>query len=294
MRYPLVLGSLALAGCMRHGLPADRSIETKSPGSATTTTSLPRQLRVVSFNIHGEPADVVAPAIRRDPELGAADVIILQEVKRYETRDLEWCSSACGIGKDLGYHSVYAPAQSKSVGSQGIAIVSRAPIRSAQVIELPYFDVVWNTGRRIALVATIDVDGEPVTFYAVHLENRVSVSQRRAQMQPILAHAAAHDQPAIMAGDFNTSPFTWIGHVLPIPTGTQDNRLEELVRAHGFATPVTRSGATHEALGMKLDAIYTRGFETRAFAVNEARRALPQTRRVSDHFALWADVRRTK
>ena len=35
---------------------------------------------------------------------------------------------------------------------------------------------------------------------------------------------------------------------------------------------------------MKLDAIYTRGFETRAFAVSEAHH-------VSDHFALWADVR---
>jgi endonuclease/exonuclease/phosphatase family metal-dependent hydrolase len=35
---------------------------------------------------------------------------------------------------------------------------------------------------------------------------------------------------------------------------------------------------------MKLDAIYTRGFHTRAFSVTAAEF-------VSDHYAIWADVR---
>jgi endonuclease/exonuclease/phosphatase family metal-dependent hydrolase len=274
---------LSLAGCMRHGLPADSSLERRA--SAAKTTSLPRQFRVATFNVKGEPVDVIGPAIRNDRALREADVILLQEVKRHETEGREWCSSACGLGKELGLHSVYAPAQAMPVGSQGVAILSRAPISKVEVIELPYFDVVFNTGRRIALAATIDVDGEPVTFYAVHLENRVTVKQRRAQMVPILVHAASHAQPIVMGGDFNTSPFTWLGHVIPIPTGTQDNRLEELMRSHGFATPVADSGPTHQALGMKLDAIYTRGFATRMYAVTQADN-------ISDHFALWAEVKR--
>ena len=101
---------------------------------------------------------------------------------------------------------------------------------------------------------------------------------------PVLAHAARQRTPIIMAGDFNTSPFTWISHVLPILTTTQDNRLEALVRRHGFATPVEDSGATSRFLGMKLDAIYTRGFETLRFATSHAND-------ISDHLALWAVMR---
>jgi endonuclease/exonuclease/phosphatase family metal-dependent hydrolase len=118
----------------------------------------------------------------------------------------------------------------------------------------------------------------------VHLENCITVAQRRAQMQPVLADAEAQPTPVIMAGDFNTSPFTWIAHLIPVLTTTQDNRLEELMRAHGFATPVADSGPTSRFLGMKLDAIYTRGFETRRFGTAHARD-------VSDHLALFAFVR---
>jgi endonuclease/exonuclease/phosphatase family metal-dependent hydrolase len=87
----------------------------------------------------------------------------------------------------------------------------------------------------------------------------------------------------IIAGDFNTNPFTWISHWLPIPTNTQDERLEELVRSYGFDTPCRDSGATHRYIGMKLDAIYTRGFDTKRFSTAHADD-------VSDHLALWAIV----
>ena len=140
-----------------------------------------------------------------------------------------------------------------------------------------------NSGGRVALAATVDVDGTPVTVYAVHLDNRLSVRDRRAQMIPVLVHAARQDTPIIMGGDFNTSHFTWMFHLIPIPTTTQDNYLEELMRAHGFDTPVTERGPTHVALVMRLDALYTRGFETTKFAVSDAQR-------VSDHLALWAQM----
>jgi len=88
----------------------------------------------------------------------------------------------------------------------------------------------------------------------------------------------------IIAGDFNPSPFTRFSHMVPVLTTTQDDRLEDLVRRYGFDTPVEDSGPTHRYLGMKLDAIYTRGFETRRFGTARARD-------VSDHLALWAYVR---
>jgi endonuclease/exonuclease/phosphatase family metal-dependent hydrolase len=283
MPIRLLAFALALSGCLRHALPVERSIESTAPPRRAAAGALPRTIRIATFNVHGKPAPELASALHYDPVLARADVIFLQEVKRIERPGTPPCSSACGIGKLLGYHVAYAPAQSMKEGSQGIAILSRAPILSSEVIELPYFDVVFNTAQRIALAATIDVAGTPVTVYSVHLENRLTVGDRRKHILPLLEHAQGQRTPVIIAGDVNTTPFTWLWHVIPIPTGTQDDRLEELVREHGFSTPVIHSGPTHEALHMKVDAIYTRGFATKRFAVTQAYN-------VSDHFALWADV----
>lgn len=271
MRYfPVVLA----AGCMHHAIPADRSVEL----TAGPTATLPRHaLRVVELNTHGQPGHVLAEAFRSDAALRDADVIVLEEAHRIGER----CSAACVLATELGYHAAYAPGHVQDDGTDGVAVLSRAPIRTPEVIELPYVNVHVNDGRRIALAATIDTADGPVTVYAVHLENRVTVAQRRRQMEPVLAHAATQHNPTIIAGDFNTSPFTWVGHLLPIPTGTQDDRLEELVRAHGFDTPLAGSGPTSHFMNMKLDAIYTRGFATLAYAVDRAQD-------VSDHLALWA------
>lgn len=283
MRRLAVTLVAVLAGCFQNGLPKDRSIEATFPAQPAVST-LPRQLRVVTFNVHGEPAEVVAKAIKRDRMLRYADVIFLQEVHRIEKPNAPACSTACGIGKELGFHAVFAPGHAIPEGSHGVAIVSRTPITSAQVIELPYFHVHVNSGRRVALAATFTVDGVPVTAYAVHLDNRLNVGDRREQMMPVLEHAARHSTPTIIAGDFNTSPFTWISHVVPVLTTTQDNRFESLMRSHGFATPVTDSGPTFRYIGMRLDGIYTRGFDTLKFATADADN-------ISDHLALWAELR---
>jgi endonuclease/exonuclease/phosphatase family metal-dependent hydrolase len=273
----ILAASVLLAACA-HGPAKDTSIETTFPATAGTQP-LPRDFRVMTFNLHGETGAHVANAIAKDPALRTADLLVLEEV-----HGSHGCSTACEVAKQLGMNAVYEPEFADRDGSDGVAIVSRAPIDSAQVIPLPYINVHWNDEeRRAAIAATVRVDGQPVTVYAVHLTNRLTVGQRRRQMLPVLAHAAKQTTPVIIAGDFNTSPFTWLAHTIPIPTGTQDDRLEELMRAHGFQTPVVDSGSTHRYFWMKLDAIYTRGFQTRAFATTNALK-------VSDHKALWAQV----
>jgi len=267
--------ALVLAACM-HGTPKDLNVETTFPVVAKAR-ELPRQLRVVTFNLHMEPGAKIERGMLADPALRDADLIVFEEVHR----DGLGCSAACAIARDLGFSAVYAPGHANGDGDDGVAIVSRAPITSAQVLELPFYNVHFNGGRRIALAATIELAGHPVTVYAVHLENRLGVQDRKHQMLPVLAHAQRQQTPVIIAGDFNTSPFTWIAHVVPIPTGTQDDRFEELVRAHGFATPLAHSGPTHHHLWMKLDGIYTRGFSTQRYATATAHD-------VSDHLALWA------
>ncbi|HEX5062921.1 MAG TPA: endonuclease/exonuclease/phosphatase family protein [Kofleriaceae bacterium] len=281
MRRPLLVAVVVLSGCWKlQGIPTNHQLEATFPASVQTT-DLPGQFKVATFNIHMEPGHKVATALLADRALRDVDVIALEEVPR---ENGSTCSSACAMGHELGMYSVFAPAHSKDGDDFGVAILSRVPITSARVIELPWNDVHFNAGRRIALVATVQHEGRPITVYAVHLENRLTASDRKRQMKPVLVDASQQRTPVIIAGDFNTNPFTWISHWIPLPTGAhQQHALESFVRSYGFDTPVAGSGATHRYIGMKLDAIYTRGFDTKHFAVAHAKD-------VSDHMALWAIV----
>lgn len=280
MRHATVATALCLAaaGCAGHANPADTTLQVAT--TAGPDAALPKDLRVVAFNVHMEPGEKVAKAIHADAALRDADLIMLEEV---HAKDGDACSGACVVGRELGYYAVYAPGHVNGKGTDGIALLSKSPILSAAVIELPHMNSVFNTQRKVAIEATVLVGKTPVTVYTVHLDNRLNVKDRRTQMLPVLERAEKTTTPVIIAGDFNTSPFTWIHHVIPVPTGTQDNHLEELVRKHGFQTPCAGSGPTSQWLAMKLDAIYTRGFDTVRFSTADAQS-------LSDHYALWADV----
>lgn len=281
MRQLAVVAALAVGACANNALPANRTIETTFPANAPVT-ELPERFQFVTFNVHMEPGDKLAKAIETDRAIRDADLIVMQEVHR-SVVGATTCSAACAVGKHFGYYTLYAPGHAKGKSDYGVAILSKAPITSAQVIELPFYNVHFNSGRRIALAATINQAGRPITIYAVHLDNRLNVKQRRKQMLPVLEHAKRQTTPVMIAGDFNTSPFTWVDHVFPVLTTTQDNRFEQLMRKYGFDTPCEDSGPTHRYIGMKLDAIYTRGFDTKRFATS-------RVHDVSDHMALWAYV----
>lgn len=272
----LVLASVA-AGC-RHPDPVNLAV-----ASVVATTppdgELDASLRVVTYNIHHIDGARLGKALTSDADLAAADVIFLQEV--IAPRDAD--SSACAVARDRGWHCAYAPGHGLRGGSLGVAILSRRPLADLQAIALPYFNVRFNAGRRVALAATIDVGGTPVRLFSVHLDNRLDAGQRTRQLAPVIESAAGWDGPAIIAGDMNTSPFTWVGHVFPVPAGTHDDKIERFVRAHGFTTPVAASGPTHQWLSMRLDAIYTRGLRVGEFQVEHGVRE-------SDHLPMWADV----
>ncbi len=236
------------------------------------------QLRVVTYNVHGIAGDAIAAALRGDPALAGADVILMQEVASFGP-----CSAACAAGRALGMASLFAPGHQQDGGTSGVAILSRWPLRDPQLIELPYRHAVMNSARRIALAATIDTAGGPLRLIAVHLENRINPAARVSQLAPALAHAGAFDGAVVLGGDMNTSPFSWIGHLIPIPTGAQDDRLDAAARAAGLQTPVADVGATSQWLGMRLDAIYTRG-------VRAGDRGVALGVRASDHLPLWLDV----
>lgn len=269
---------LAATGCARlnHPAPGNRSPEVLAQPARPDGAAGP--WRVIAYNIHGVDGVRLADTIASTPGLGEADVLMLSEVHAHGP-----CSDACVAGARLGMASAYAPGHHQDRGTEGVAILSRWPLTDVEVIELPYHDVVVNSARRVAVAATaLTVDG-PVRIYAVHLDNRITPAERVAQLAPVLARIRTWPGPAVLGGDFNTSPFSWLASVVPLPSGRQDDAVEAAVRQAGLTTPVTASGATSAWLDMRLDAIYTRGVTVRRFGV---RRDV----RLSDHLPLWADV----
>jgi len=279
MRVALVVVVSVLVAACNHPRPRDVSVEARRHGPSSVTQR--SKLRLVTYNVHMIEGGKIAAALHATPDLAAADLVLLQEVERYPE---EGESRACLAAKQLELHCAYAPGYGlPGGGSHGVAILSRFPLGAIEVTELPYHHAVVNSARRVALGATIDAGSGPLRIYAVHLDNRISPADRVRQLAPVIDAADEHQLPTVIAGDMNTSPFVWLGNLLPVPWGTQDDRLEAFVRMRGFLTPVTGSGATSTWLGMRLDAVYTRGVDLRAHRVEADVRA-------SDHLPLWADL----
>src|SRR6266542_539986 len=136
--------ALAAAGCALQGIPNNRGVEATFPAQAPMA-ELPAQFKVVTFNVHKEPGDKIAKAMLADRDLRDADLIMLEEVPRGDAA----CSGACTMGQKLGMYALFAAGHVEGTKDMGVAILSKTPILSAQVIELPWNDVHVNAGRRI-------------------------------------------------------------------------------------------------------------------------------------------------
>jgi endonuclease/exonuclease/phosphatase family metal-dependent hydrolase len=239
------------------------------------------RLRVVTFNVAMQDARAIGGALLRSPELRAADVIFLQEVEAVAG---EPDSRAAQVARQLRLHHAYAPAFGRSDGgSHGVAILSRYPLSEIRVMELPRRDLHYNSRRRVALAATIRIGAQPVRLYCVHLDLRVRSRDRVTQLEPVLRAASRGDTPVVIGGDFNTTPFTWLWRVVPVPGGRHGRKLEAFVRSRGFDTPLVASGPTSPWLGMRLDGLYTRDLAALTFGVD-------RSVRISDHLPVWADL----
>lgn len=99
-------------------------------------------------------------------------------------------------------------------GLHGAAILSPHPLERPALVRLSA-DGAWfdgergerRVGGRIALLATLAVDGRPVTLANVHFESHSDPPGRAAQMALLLEAIDAYGggQPVLLGGDFNTS-----------------------------------------------------------------------------------------
>lgn len=226
-------------------------------------------------------ASSLAVLFETHERLRGADVVLLQEI---ESHDSAGASEAAQLARALGMSHAYAPGYGLDAGTHGIAILSRFAMTDIELIELPEMNVKFNSGRRVAIGATLIIEGRKLRIYNVHLDNRINPKARIRQLEPVVDDALQSGiDEVVVGGDLNTSPFCWAANLVPVPCGLQGKRLERYVRDRGFDTPVVRSGPTHKWMEMRLDAFYARGADVRTYRVEN-------TVRASDHLPLWMDV----
>src|SRR4051794_9829537 len=117
-----VVACAAFTGCSfsLQSIPKNTAVESTFPAKAIAT-ELPKELKVVTFNVHKMPPDVIMRGLNGDRAIRDADLILLEEVPRWDDK----CSSACGIAKKMGFYTVYAPAHHAEGKDIGVAVMSK-------------------------------------------------------------------------------------------------------------------------------------------------------------------------
>jgi endonuclease/exonuclease/phosphatase family metal-dependent hydrolase len=189
------------------------------------------RLRVVAWNIQrGGRFAAMATALRTDPILRAADVLLLVEVdcglgrsgNRNVPRDLAlalgmsyaFAPSYLTIHDDWGENPERTP---NTTALAGTAVLTRWPIRAARNLDLPELRDKFSSrerrlGKKRALLVEIDGPGRrPWHLAACHLDSNASPADRVRQLVAVL-DAVDHAQgdgplstPALVGGDFNSS-----------------------------------------------------------------------------------------
>jgi len=182
----------------------------------------PSSLRIVDWNIdRGLQLQAVIDFLASTQ----ADILLLQEVD-LNARRTHHLNIAEEIGRKLRMNYVFGREFQELVqGSKtapayhGQAVLTRWPISNPRLIRFSRQSHFWQPrwflpniepfqerlGGRIALVAEINVAGNKIVIYNLHLESKATDELRLAQAQEVLSDAARQDLgcSVIVAGDFN-------------------------------------------------------------------------------------------
>jgi endonuclease/exonuclease/phosphatase family metal-dependent hydrolase len=187
------------------------------------------------------------------------------------------------LAERLGLSVLYAPSRYEGDRTHGVALLSRHRLLEPEIIELNRYHLGYRSRRRVAVGATVEVGGHRLRLYNTHLDTRLTLSQRVRQIEPLIArsHGVSH---AVVGGDVNT--IRAVGAFLPLlplplPGLGQAGGFDAFMRGHGFDTPIASLGATGP-LGMRLDAIFTRGLSVNAAGKGRSG--------FSDHVPVWVDI----
>ena len=257
-------------------------LESGQPATLRKHTPDARDIKVVSYNIRwrgGEDLKRLTKLLREDQEIGSAAILALQEVDRRKKRTGN-NNTAKMLADDLGLHYAWAAPPSPKPDDEeetGVAILSVYPLSEVKRIVLPHAGP--NRRRRVALGATIEVDGQPWRIYSAHAETRISVDKKMEQFSAILEDLKRYPEntPAIVMGDLNT----W--------EPSADDKTIKLFTTTGFKTPFTgkstfRRKVVLVPIEFRLDWVWLRGLEATSHGID-------RQIEISDHWPLWTNVR---
>jgi endonuclease/exonuclease/phosphatase family metal-dependent hydrolase len=172
----------------------------------------PRQLRVMSYNIHhGAGVDGVLDLerIARVIEDSGADIVALQEVDKHWSARSNWVDQPGWFAERLGMHSTYAanldldPVNPGEPRRQyGTLILSRYRIRGSHNTLLPKYP---GQEQRGLLEATIKARGRWVRIADTHLTHN-NVPERQEQVERVVEVLGDSDLPVVVLGDLNAVP----------------------------------------------------------------------------------------
>jgi endonuclease/exonuclease/phosphatase family metal-dependent hydrolase len=238
-----------------------------------------RTLSVVSLNTSKETdSDRIVRALDSAPRLRQADLFLLQEVVNADEQE----NTADDLARRLGYFAAFAAAP--GAYDQGLALVSRYPIRDVYIRRLKRYDLGSRSRSRVALAATVQTPWADVRLWNTHLDTRINAGKRLEQLQPVIEEAARHNGPRLIGGDFNTNDVYWLRNRLPLPGGPSHGKaISRAMQQHGFESPFPDRLSTFPTLRRHLDWIFVRDLRPLAASVEPAG--------FSDHHAIWVRLR---
>jgi endonuclease/exonuclease/phosphatase family metal-dependent hydrolase len=251
-------------------------------GTKLRTPLANAEMRIISYNIRwrsGEDLRTLIKLFRDDAELGNPTLMALQEVDRRKKRSGN-TNTAKLVADELGlYYAWAAPPTAKTNDEEetGVAIFSVYPLLDVQRIVLPHEGP--NHRRRVALGATVKVNGVEIRVYSAHAETRISMDKKLDQMRALLTDLSQHSPhtPAIIMGDLNT----WQGDAAP--------KTIKLFSDAGFTTPFGSQKTFSRRvlfvpIDLRLDWIWVRRLDAISYGID-------REVKVSDHWPLWTTVK---
>ena len=283
----LLLAVLLLQLALPSGTPSDSHVDSLLLESGRGATlrkppANPRELKVVTYNIRwraGDELKQLAKLLKDDTYVGGATILGLQEVDRRKKRTGN-SNTVKTLADELGMYYVWTapPTANKNDEEEtGVAILSAYPLSDVRRIVLPHPGP--GQRRRVALGATVEIDGRRWRIYSAHAETRIAMNKKVEQYDAVLEDLRRYpaDVPAIVMGDFNT----WEPNA--------GNKTIKLFSRAGLSTPFDgkstfRRRVLFVPIELRLDWMWFRGLETAGCGIN-------RDIEISDHWPLWTTVR---
>ncbi len=305
--------------------------------SERTVPEKKQKLGFLVFNIQfGTHIREIGDFLENCPEIQPFDVILANELDDGCLRSGSADTTAVlagrlGMDSAFGLEFIELADEKEPKGFTGNAIFSRYPVKKTRLVRFPeaynwYFDSQKRIGGRLAVLAELDIAGDPVGVGTIHLENRTDGKGRERQLTSVLEAAETffpENMPVVLGGDLNTN--TYDGRdkqvVLQVAASEELRRrcLEEVpewenclrvAESFGYTlvpttpTPTRRKTLPDGSwLPLRLDWFLLRGVSCEDCRVVSTRRedcafapagsALEAFRgeELSDHNAVWAECR---